>query len=1693
ADFEGLEGITDVKERNAERLRLMDRARKVSLDARAVDPTIRSKEEGGKLEKVAENVFRIYKKWDADKGTQLVFLDRSVPKSKGDVAKLKAYDSLVEKMEKADRAGDERKLGKIIDQLDKYNVNEIEEIRLAQTSQWNAYQQIKDNLIAQGIPEKEIRFVQEANTDDQKKALFEEVNSGSVRVLIGSTPRMGAGTNVQERLVALHHGDVTWKPSDIEQREGRIIRQGNSLLEKYGDDNFQIEIIAYTTDTTVDAKLWSLNATKLKMINGIRHYTGDFNMEFEDEDSVGMAEIAAIASGEPLQLERVQLAAEIDRLKRMKKAFNRQMWGHKESLEDAKKDLATGPARLEVFNEFSSTIQEAKVVAQESADSRVVDIDGNKFYWGDSGSTDYIHEMAAKAKDDKAKFSVEVDGKVYRSKMAAIDAIDDVLGDRVLFDMTIDGKRHIRRKHAIGQLAGIANELIVKADGEEVDVEKAAEISYNGIDIDVAIQVIGEGKNKTIDFYFERDAKTKDGDKVYIVSERYSTHPDKDGFVNPQIYGAFKGVQGATDDIKHRVRFLKGRVDQASEVIPDLEKLVTREYPKDKELEEKSNRLEEVEAELSASAEPLSDSQAAQVDEVEGVFSTKTAITSEDGRAYILEDLVVSIFKAGQTLLQFSRKLKAKLGNTYRQIADRVKKMYQKLNEHLDKFTLGAEAGAIEIGAGKKKPPTKEPVKPKVSDKKVEREVVEPIADTPAASNFVTDKASLWINNLDPKWKDRWERLVYHWADRDDPKRLVQNRYGKQEEASNYLMAERLRGKKTAAETKRFSEEEVNPLLEHLAKSGLEIADLEEYAMVKHVPERNEQMRRINARQYLNTIASIKTGNAADDLRFNIANADSNIEKEERRDDYIDLLNIEFEGLDQLGRDIAEKGKALDNRKFTLEEERKGTPATLAGRQEAAEKRYQQLLEQKASWDDRSSNFAGMTDEESGGIQDKWESDNRFEDIESGRRMLAKINDGRLVDLVEGGEITATQANVIRSTYDYYMPFNRDGFVDGKPSSGRSTGPLGKAIKGAVGSQRKVVDILANSVANRQAAISRKHKALTGQKLYQLVKDNPDTESWWIEESPKQAGHDQDGNVIFYPEMQEPANGVHVKIDGKRYTIMVNHGDATMMRMMESIKDVDVGMGPIVQAMGKLTRLLASLNTTLSPEFIVTNLFRDLQTAGVNMEDSAAKGGQKKIAKNIPAAIKGIFKAERNKDSKWGRIYRDFEKNGGKIGWMQSYDNVADLAKELGNEMKLYQEGNTTKKALRKLSDLLEASNVAIENGVRLSTYDHLVNTMGINKREAALTVSNLTVDFTRRGAAGPNLNALYMFANAGIQGNIRMIKAAVRSSSVRKMLGAIVATGFAMHFLALATGGDDEDGIPFYDKIDDSEKERNIIFMLEGGKKIKIPMPYGYNIFYAIGDELAKGFATNMAGKEYKQTKGMARLASTFMNTFNPVSSATLLQTIMPTAGDPVAMISEEKTWFGGDLMPGKSPYGRPKPDSQRFWKSVSPASKFVAQSLNRMTGGDTVKKGLIDVSPESLDLIVDTYTGSAGRFIKDTLNLPIRAARGDISPRRIPMVRRFYGEQFEGTDSNLYRERVADVMTLHDQIKVADKEEIARLKTDKKFKLILLARASEKRLRKLRDRRKAFEARNKDATAINEEIDKIRTRFIARYEEIR
>ena len=274
--------------------------RKLALDQRLINPMLPSDPES-KAAKCAETVFDIWQRTAEKRSTQMIFCDLSTPKGEG---------------------------------------------------VFSVYDDIRDKLLAMGIPDNEIAYIHDAKTEAQKKDLFSKVRAGQVRVLLGSTQRMGAGTNCQQKLVALHHLDCPWRPSDLQQREGRIIRQGN--------ENAEVDIYSYVTEGTFDAYLYQLVERKQKFIAQIMTSKSPVrSAEDVDEQALSYAEIKALASGNPLIKEKMDLDIEVTKLKLLKSSHLSQRY----ALEDAisktfPKSIAETQERLAGYGADITTVKE---------------------------------------------------------------------------------------------------------------------------------------------------------------------------------------------------------------------------------------------------------------------------------------------------------------------------------------------------------------------------------------------------------------------------------------------------------------------------------------------------------------------------------------------------------------------------------------------------------------------------------------------------------------------------------------------------------------------------------------------------------------------------------------------------------------------------------------------------------------------------------------------------------------------------------------------------------------------------------------------------------------------------------------------------------------------------------------------------------------------------------------------------------------------------------------------------------------------------------------------------------------------------------------------------------------------------------------------------------------------------------------
>lgn len=309
-------------------LKITNDGRKLALDQRLMNEMLPDEPES-KVNRCVDNAFKVWEESSADKGTQLIFCDLSTPKADGT---------------------------------------------------FNVYDDVREKLVARGVPREEVAFIHEYNTETKKADLFAKVRAGQVRILMGSTPKLGAGTNIQDRLIALHHLDCPWKPSDLEQQEGRILRQGNR--------NKQVKIYRYVTENTFDSYMWQILENKQKFISQIMTSKSPVRAcDDVDDTALSYAEIKALATGNPYIKEKMDLDIQVSKLKLLKANHTSQIY----SLES------------DIARRYPREI----AVAQGQIEALKTDMEAAK-------------PLLAQ---DKDHFSMEISGKVYTERKKAGAAI----------------------------------------------------------------------------------------------------------------------------------------------------------------------------------------------------------------------------------------------------------------------------------------------------------------------------------------------------------------------------------------------------------------------------------------------------------------------------------------------------------------------------------------------------------------------------------------------------------------------------------------------------------------------------------------------------------------------------------------------------------------------------------------------------------------------------------------------------------------------------------------------------------------------------------------------------------------------------------------------------------------------------------------------------------------------------------------------------------------------------------------------------------------------------------------------------------------------------------------------------------------------------------------------------------------------
>ena len=649
-----------------------------------------------------------------------------------------------------------------------------------------------------------------------------------------------------------------------------------------------------------------------------------------------------------------------------------------------------------------------------------------------------------------------------------------------------------------------------------------------------------------------------------------------------------------------------------------------------------------------------------------------------------------------------------------------------------------------------------------------------------------------------------------------------------------------------------------------------------------------------------------------------------------------------------------------------------------------------------------------------------------------------------VVDAEEGATVAGTQ-------YKYYVPLrgkvgeDADDDFSGPPSNPRF-GARGREDRRALGRYDYPTDIIANLFTQNQNAILRAERNKVGQSFLNLLRADPRmTRSYAriLEKAPTVRAVRSPGVLGQAPNRSamDDANMLIVKENGKE--VWVEFTDDRLTGVLNGQNGMSPTNGNIaLRAMQGLNRYLSSINTSYNPEFIITNAFRDLQTAAVNVNQYELEGITSEVMGNLKNAGLGIKRHIRDDDrgSEWSKIYQDYMDAGGQNATNQfnslaeEMDNIKTL---LGDISEAGARGQWAKvknsfvgKGVGSLLTFIEDYNTMVENTVRVSAYKALID-RGFTRQRAAQAARNLTVNFAKGGDYRPFMNAWSLFYNASLQGSFALLNAATRSSKVRKLWLGVMAVGIMQDQLNALLSDEDEDGEKVYDKIPDHILERNIVLPdflgLSDRSYISIPMPYGLNMAHNIGRVTSRA----MRG-EYESGEAAYNIAMNIVDTLNPLGGTeSLANFVAPTIADPFIDIIENEDFANKPIFKEGLPFDRtPAPDSQQFWATTSPSAVWIANNLNSLTGGNEVRPGFIDWSPDVLEFWFSFATGGVGRFIQSVPEGAMAVAEEGItddSIRSIPLARKVVGTVSSREDMGGYIEGAKAVLTAAEELKRA------------------------------------------------------------------
>lgn len=703
--------------------------------------------------------------------------------------------------------------------------------------------------------------------------------------------------------------------------------------------------------------------------------------------------------------------------------------------------------------------------------------------------------------------------------------------------------------------------------------------------------------------------------------------------------------------------------------------------------------------------------------------------------------------------------------------------------------------------------------------------------------------------------------------------------------------------------------------------------------------------------------------------------------------------------------------------------------------------------------------------------------------------------------------------------FQHYIPLMRED-KEGGMGIGQGFSVKGKETKSRTGSTRKVVDILANIASQRERLIVRGEKNRVTQALVGLAQANPNHDFWEVRsEAPTERVFDQRTGVVVErpdPLFKSRENVVVTKVKDANgnvteQMVVFNEDNPRAVRMAAAMKNLDAGnLEGLLGMSAKITRYFSAINTQYNPVFGVVNLVRDVQGAMVNLAATPLAGQQGKIAKDTVSALRGIYSDIRKTrrggqaTSQWAALWEQMQDDGGTTGYRELFTTSADRANNLKSILnpeawmdnkwgKFFTANGQLKvpmsiaqKGATEIFGWLSDYNEAMENGVRLAAYKAALD-KGMSREQAASLAKNLTVNFNRKGQVGMQAGAVYAFFNAAMQGTARigqtlfdMDGGDISTLRLSKTGKAVVYGGVTlgvMQALALAGAGFDEEDPPEF------VRERSLIIPTGGKTYVSIPMPLGLHVIPGIGRH-ATEFALSGFDKPAKRALSVIGM---FADAFNPIGNAGLsMQTLAPTALDPLVALTENKDWTGKPIA--RVSFNKALPGHTQWKDTATWYSKMAAEAINWVSGGNEYVAGALSPTPDQIDYLVAQVGGGVAREASKVFQAASTTVNGEELPTyKIPLLGRFAGNAAsQASQGTAFYANLDRLNALETEIKGLRKDgrfdEAAKLvRENPQATMIAMANRAERDVQKLRRDKRELIAKDASREEVRAKEDQI------------